>query len=104
MTRPRLRWTYLTPTLRLPRHLVLATDEELVDVLTLEVRISRRCAAEQRGPRWRARRRQEVERIRVEVVAEAGQLAAERADVDVERDALVEPAPVAVNLAAAVPA
>jgi len=55
-------------------------------------------ATEQRVLARRAGDRQEVARVGREVVTECRQLAAERADVDVLRDVLVEPAVVEVHL------
>ena len=86
------------------RDFVLGAEDELIRILTLQARIDRRrVAAEQARAGRRARVGDEVHRRRVEVVAEAGRLAAERPDVDVHRDALVEAAPVREQLAASVP-
>src|SRR5262249_58661588 len=81
-------------------HLLIQNPADpLVDVLALEVWIDRlRRTAEQRGAARCSGRGQKVRRIGREVVAERRDLAAERPDVDVLRDVLVEPAVVRKDL------
>ena len=83
--------------------LIFEAADPLVDELTLQVRVDRfGAAAEQARSNGRIRIRNRIRRARIEVVAEALDFATERPDVDVHRDALVEAAPVRVDLAAVV--
>src|SRR4051794_6053399 len=90
-------------------HLVVVAEEVLVDVLTFEVRIDRgsRGVSEEgeltlRGKCRSGRVRNEVTRSRVKIRDLQRELAAERTQVDVHRNRLVETAEVRVDLAAAV--
>ena len=103
MTRPSFRWPYFAPTTRLrPRSYSKPISHSSMYCPFRSG--SAGVASTQERLRTRSCRiLQVVGGVGAEVVAEALDLAAERADVDVHRDALEEAAPVRIQLAAVVP-